>query len=80
MLDGEPHVHLCSSGFPGSVSKQTCAIVQSVIIFEVTEPGFAAEQAVRIFVEFDREEAAMKATSRLGGPLLWWPHCAGHIL
>ena len=41
--------------------------LQSVIIFEVTEPGFAAEQAVRIFVEFDREEAAMKATIDLGG-------------
>lgn len=41
--------------------------VQSVLIFEVTEPGFPAEQAVRIFVEFDREEAATKAVVDLGG-------------
>jgi splicing factor 45 len=37
------------------------------MIFEVTEPGFAPEQAVRIFVEFDREEAATKAAIDLGG-------------
>ena len=41
--------------------------MQSVMIFEVTEPGFAPEQAVRIFVEFDRQEAAMKAAIDLGG-------------
>ncbi len=41
--------------------------VQSVMIFEVTEPGFPAEQSVRIFVEFDREEGATKAVVDLGG-------------
>ncbi|BDA45603.1 Splicing factor 45 [Coccomyxa sp. Obi] len=41
--------------------------VQSVLIFEVTEPGFPAEETVRIFVEFDREEAATKAVVDLGG-------------
>ena len=41
--------------------------VQNVLIFEITEPGFSADQAVRIFVEFDREEAATKAVIDLGG-------------
>lgn len=41
--------------------------VQSVLIFEVTEPGFPAEQAVRIFVEFAKEEEATKAVVDLGG-------------
>ena len=34
--------------------------VQSVMIFEVTTPGFPPEQAVRIFVEFERVEEATK--------------------
>ena len=34
--------------------------VQSVMIFEVTTLGFPAEQAVRIFVEFERVEEATK--------------------
>jgi splicing factor 45 len=42
-------------------------IVQSVLIFEVTEPGFPESEAVRIFVEFDREEAATRAVVDLGG-------------
>ena len=41
--------------------------VQRVIIFEVTEPGYPAEQAVRIFIEFDRPEAATKALVDLEG-------------
>lgn len=34
------------------------------MIFEVTEPGFPADQAVRIFVEFDRVEEATKVCGR----------------
>jgi hypothetical protein len=30
------------------------------MIFEATEPGFPADQAVRIFVQFERVEAATK--------------------
>lgn len=41
--------------------------VQRVIIFEVTEPGYPAEQAVRIFIEFDRPESATKALIDLEG-------------
>ena len=41
--------------------------VQRVLIFEVTEPGFPADQAVRIFVEFDRTEATTKALVDLEG-------------
>lgn len=41
--------------------------VTNVMIFEVTEPGFPADQAVRIFVEFDRVEEATKALVDLQG-------------
>lgn len=41
--------------------------VQRVIIFEVTEPDYPEEQAVRIFIEFDRPEAATKALVDLEG-------------
>ncbi len=41
--------------------------VTGVLIFEVTEPGFPAEQAVRIFVRFDRAEAATRALVDLEG-------------
>eukprot|EP00191_Tetraselmis_sp_GSL018_P003946 CAMPEP_0177602772 /NCGR_PEP_ID=MMETSP0419_2-20121207/15085_1 /TAXON_ID=582737 /ORGANISM="Tetraselmis sp., Strain GSL018" /LENGTH=319 /DNA_ID=CAMNT_0019096355 /DNA_START=276 /DNA_END=1236 /DNA_ORIENTATION=+ len=41
--------------------------VNRVIIFEVTEPGFPASEAVRIFVEFDRKESATKALVDLEG-------------
>lgn len=34
--------------------------VNGVVIFEVTEPGFPPELAVRIFVSFERQEAAIK--------------------
>lgn len=34
--------------------------VTGVVIFEVTERGFPAERAVRIFVAFERQEAAIK--------------------
>ena len=34
--------------------------VQSVMIFEVTTPGYPDDQAVRIFVEFERMEQATK--------------------
>jgi len=30
------------------------------MIFEATEPGFPADQAVRIFVQFERAEEATK--------------------
>lgn len=33
------------------------------MIFEVTEPGFPADQAVRIFVQFERVEEATKVGS-----------------
>lgn len=33
---------------------------RSVLIFEATEPGFPADQAVRIFVQFARVEEATK--------------------
>ena len=41
--------------------------VQRVIIFEVTEPGYPSDQAVRIFIEFDRPESATKALVDLEG-------------
>ncbi|KAL4427659.1 hypothetical protein ABPG75_001748 [Micractinium tetrahymenae] len=41
--------------------------VTNVMIFEVMEPGFPADQAVRIFVEFDRVEEATKALIDLQG-------------
>lgn len=41
--------------------------VTHIVIFEVTEPGFPADEAVRIFVQFDRTEAALKALIDLGG-------------
>ena len=41
--------------------------VQSVLIFEVLEPGFNPEEAVRIFVRFGRIEDATKALVDLGG-------------
>ncbi|KAK9830194.1 hypothetical protein WJX72_010226 [[Myrmecia] bisecta] len=41
--------------------------VTRVLIFEVTEPGYPVEEAVRIFVEFDRVEAATKALIDLAG-------------
>lgn len=34
--------------------------VNRVLIFEVTEPGFPPTEAVRIFIQFDRTEAAVK--------------------
>lgn len=37
--------------------------VQSVMIFEVTTPGFPDDEAVRIFVEFERMEQAVKVCS-----------------
>ena len=41
--------------------------VQSVLIFEVLEPGFNPEEAVRIFVKFGRIEDATKALVDLNG-------------
>ncbi|KAL4855786.1 DNA-damage-repair/toleration protein [Chlorella vulgaris] len=41
--------------------------VTNVMIFEVTEAGFPSDQAVRIFVQFDRTEAATKALVDLQG-------------
>ncbi|KAL3161408.1 hypothetical protein ABBQ32_010298 [Trebouxia sp. C0010 RCD-2024] len=41
--------------------------VQSVMIFEVTTPGYPDDQAVRIFVEFERMEQATKSIIDLGG-------------
>ncbi|KAA6420393.1 hypothetical protein WJX79_009259 [Trebouxia sp. C0005] len=41
--------------------------VQSVMIFEVTTAGYPDDQAVRIFVEFERMEQATKSVIDLGG-------------
>ena len=41
--------------------------VQSVLIFEVLEPGFNPEEAVRIFIKFERVENATKALVDLNG-------------
>jgi len=35
--------------------------VTSVLIFEVTTAGYEPEEAVRIFIQFDRVESATKA-------------------
>ncbi|XP_010241188.1 PREDICTED: DNA-damage-repair/toleration protein DRT111, chloroplastic [Nelumbo nucifera] len=42
-------------------------IVTRVLIFEITEPDFPADEAVRIFVQFDRSEATTKAFVDLDG-------------
>ncbi len=39
----------------------------SVLIFEVTEPGFPEEEAVRIFVQFSTQEAATAALTEMHG-------------
>lgn len=41
--------------------------VSSVLIFEVTDPSYPPEGAVRIFVEFEEQEAATKAIEELHG-------------
>ncbi|EFJ51175.1 hypothetical protein VOLCADRAFT_87981 [Volvox carteri f. nagariensis] len=41
--------------------------VLDVLIFEVTTPGYVEEEAVRIFVQFERQESATKAAVDLQG-------------
>jgi splicing factor 45 len=41
--------------------------VTDVMIFEVTTPGYPPEEAVRIFAQFDRTEAATRALVDLQG-------------
>ncbi|WOL18560.1 DNA-damage-repair/toleration protein [Canna indica] len=41
--------------------------VTRVLIFEITEPNFPSEEAVRIFVQFERSEEATKALVDLDG-------------
>lgn len=41
--------------------------VADVLIFEVTSVGYAQEEAVRIFVKFERQESATKAAVDLQG-------------
>ncbi|KAG9147615.1 hypothetical protein Leryth_007391 [Lithospermum erythrorhizon] len=41
--------------------------VTRVLIFEITEPNFPHEEAVRIFVQFERPEQATKALIELEG-------------
>lgn len=41
--------------------------VTRVLIFEITEPNFPVDEAVRIFVQFEREEQATKAYVDLEG-------------
>lgn len=38
-----------------------------MLIFEITEPNFPAEEAVRIFVQFERSEGATKSLIDLDG-------------
>jgi len=42
-------------------------LIGQITIFEVTEPGFDPTEAVRIFVQFERPESAMKALIDLDG-------------
>ena len=62
--------------------------VQSVMIFEVTTAGYPEEEAVRIFVEFERMEQAVKVGPALlsfcgcccSSPLpMHWDHPHGSI-
>lgn len=39
----------------------------SVLIFEVTEPNFPEEEAVRVFVQFTTQQAAAAALAHLHG-------------
>ena len=57
--------HVCLGQVGGECYKY--GTVTRVLIFEVTEPGFPADQAVRIFIEFDRPESATKALVDLEG-------------
>lgn len=41
--------------------------VTRVLIFEITEPNFPTDEAVRIFVQFEREGEATKALVDLEG-------------
>lgn len=41
--------------------------VTRVLIFEITEPNFPHDEAVRIFVQFERAEQATKALIELEG-------------
>ncbi len=41
--------------------------ISQITIFEVIEPGYNPEEAVRIFVEFQRMESATKALIDLDG-------------
>ncbi|CAD7704880.1 unnamed protein product [Ostreobium quekettii] len=46
---------------------QRFGVVEKVLIFEVTEPGFPPHEAVRIFVQFERPEESTKAVVALQG-------------
>jgi hypothetical protein len=41
----------------------------SVLIFEVTEPNFPEEEAVRVYVQFEEQPAAATALAELHGRL-----------
>lgn len=41
--------------------------ISQITIFEATDPNFPADEAVRIFVQFERMESAMKAAIDLEG-------------
>jgi splicing factor 45 len=41
--------------------------ISRVLIFEITQPNFPAEEAVRIFIQFERAEEATKAMIHLQG-------------
>lgn len=52
--------------------------VQSVMIFEVTTAGYPDDQAVRIFVEFERMEQATKVNKTLHLRIHSQKNCPSH--
>eukprot|EP01025_Chloroclados_australasicus_P006456 TRINITY_DN12082_c1_g2_i6.p2 TRINITY_DN12082_c1_g2~~TRINITY_DN12082_c1_g2_i6.p2 ORF type:complete len:257 (+),score=65.42 TRINITY_DN12082_c1_g2_i6:165-935(+) len=78
-FEGNPTRILCIRNMvgPGEVDDQLedevaqelskYGTVRSVIVFEVTEQGYQREEAVRVFVEFERTEVATKALIDLEG-------------
>lgn len=79
VIVGKPSKVLCLRNMvgPGEVDEELeeevgieCTkygAVTNVMIFEVTTPGFEGEEAVRIFVQFERVESATKAMVDLQG-------------
>jgi splicing factor 45 len=51
----------------GEECSESFGEVTNVLIFEVTEPTYPPDRAVRIFVEFADQDSAMKAVQQLNG-------------